>query len=171
MGYNCHTPLHPLTSLLPTYRWRLNADFDDGVSDNKDVLASCKLHWFVWYRRVALTCLLVSWVSFSQTPFQKSVCLIDILTAHYCHKASWQLVSSLTKANAHLNLNFDCKSALNHPSKGSVPPKTSKCPFLFTKNKLIMAWRVALGTEKLFKVLFPFPALAFALLCPPSKRY
>ena len=45
------------------------------------------------------------------------------------HKASWQaLTPSLTQANAHFNFNFHCRSAPNHPGKGSDPPKIMEMP-------------------------------------------
>ena len=48
---------------------------------------------------------------------------------HKCHKASWQaLTPTLTKANAHLNFNFHCISAPNHPGKHFDPPTIKQMP-------------------------------------------
>ena len=50
----------------------------------------------------------------------EQICQIIVFTVYKYHKASWQaLTPSLTKANTHLNFNFHCTSAPNHPGKGS----------------------------------------------------
>ena len=52
-----------------------------------------------------------------------------------CPKASWQaLTPSLTQANTHLNFNFHCISAPNHPGKHFDPPTIKQIAHLNLDN-------------------------------------
>ena len=57
-----------------------------------------------------------------------------------CPKASWQAFTpSLTQANTHLNFNFHCRSAPNHPGNHFDPPTTKQIAHL--------VWGLGFGFE------------------------